>query len=83
MKEPEIMFEQLNEEATAPIGKLLIKILDDGRVPQEVRLEYYKEFVELLAAPKFIIKFDERENGGNPALKVRTNKILSKIGYSG
>jgi hypothetical protein len=60
MKEPKIEFEQLNKDVSGPIGRLLAKILDDDRVPHEVRMEYYKEFVEVLAIPKFFIRFDER-----------------------
>lgn len=61
IKKPETTFKQLNKEATMPIGKLIVKILDDDRLPNAVRLEYYKELVEVLTTPIFIVRFDESE----------------------
>lgn len=54
--------------------ELLVAILDDSRVPDEVRLEYYAKFVGCLARPSGIIKF----NGplaGNEAWETCTESV--------
>lgn len=55
-------------------AELLVAILDDDRVPAEVRLEYYAKFVATMARPSGIIKF----NGplaGNEAWETCTESI--------
>lgn len=54
-------------------AELLVAILDDDRVPPEVRLEYYAKFVGAMARPSVIIKF----NGpvGNEAWETCTESL--------
>ena len=70
MPMPRIDFTPIQRPTAA---ELLVSILDDDRVPAEVRLEYYAKFVANMARPSGIIKF----NGpvGNEAWETCTESL--------